>query len=128
MSPSTGLNPGLYAIADSSYGHPYAQACRLIKAGCHTVQIRAKDWSCERLIEEGQPFLSLLKGSGALVVINDHIEAAKTLGFSGVHLGQEDPDPALARATLGSSAIIGLSTHTVEQARHWGWPIQGCLA
>ncbi|MGH9897655.1 MAG: thiamine phosphate synthase, partial [Pyrinomonadaceae bacterium] len=35
----------------------------------------------------------------------------------GVHLGQDDMPPGAARKILGSSRLIGYSTHTSEQAR-----------
>ena len=50
------------------------------------------------------------------MVINDDIEVAKIVGAEGVHLGQSDDSPALARKILGNDAIIGLSASTVEEA------------
>lgn len=61
---------------------------------------------CERLRSE------------ALVIVNDRVDVARSLldrGVAGVHVGQEDTPPQVARELLGSSALIGLSTHTSAQ-------------
>jgi thiamine-phosphate pyrophosphorylase len=49
------------------------------------------------------------------VIVNDRVDLAKLSGAAGVHVGQDDLPVAAARAQLGAQAIIGTSTHTVEQ-------------
>jgi thiamine-phosphate pyrophosphorylase len=49
-------------------------------------------------------------------VINDRLDIALTTGAAGVHLGQDDLSPHSARRILGPDAIIGFSTHSVDQA------------
>lgn len=49
-------------------------------------------------------------------MINDRVDIALMIGAAGVHLGQEDLPPQAARKLLGPNAIIGFSTHTLEQA------------
>jgi len=51
------------------------------------------------------------------VIINDRVDIAAAVGADGVHLGQDDVAPELARKILGSKAIIGYSTHSLEQVR-----------
>jgi thiamine-phosphate pyrophosphorylase len=53
--------------------------------------------------------------AGAVVLINDRADIARLAGADGVHVGQDDLSPLDARAIVGETAIIGLSTHTVEQ-------------
>ena len=55
--------------------------------------------------------------AGALLLINDRPDVARAAGADGVHLGQDDLPVAAARAVLGPGAVIGVSTHDVEQAR-----------
>ena len=53
------------------------------------------------------------------VTVNDRVDVARALaaeGCAGVHLGQDDSPPRLARERLGADALIGLSTHGVRQA------------
>jgi thiamine-phosphate pyrophosphorylase len=49
------------------------------------------------------------------LIINDRVDIALALGL-GVHLGQDDLPPEAARRLLGDDAVIGYSTHTVDQA------------
>jgi thiamine-phosphate pyrophosphorylase len=52
---------------------------------------------------------------GALVIVNDRVDLALMSGAPGVHVGQDDlPVPAV-RALLGPQAVVGYSTHSVEQ-------------
>jgi len=53
---------------------------------------------------------------GVKVIINDRVDIALAVKADGVHLGQEDVPPYAARGILGSEAIIGFSTHSLEQA------------
>jgi thiamine-phosphate pyrophosphorylase len=53
-----------------------------------------------------------------LVIVNDRVDVARALlerGVAGVHVGQDDTPPALARDVLGPEALIGLSTHSLAQ-------------
>jgi thiamine-phosphate pyrophosphorylase len=111
------LPGGLYALADSSLGSPFELAIVLAEAGCRLIQIRAKDWTPEQLIYHGRQIVPRLVETGVTVIINDHIEVARTLGASGVHLGQEDVPPVTARAQLGPDFIVGLSTHSLDQVK-----------
>ena len=111
------LPRGLYGIADSRFGDPFELALSLARGGCQTVQIRAKGWSAEDLIIRGRSEVARLRALGAIVIINDHYQAAHALKADGVHLGQDDPSPEEARETLGPDAIIGLSTHDLTQVR-----------
>jgi thiamine-phosphate pyrophosphorylase len=55
--------------------------------------------------------------AGASVIVNDRADVARLSGADGVHLGQEDLEPAAARRILGSNAILGVSTHSADQVR-----------
>ena len=55
--------------------------------------------------------------AGASVIINDRVDVALALGADGVHLGQIDMPVAAARRLLGNDAIIGFSTHNIQQVR-----------
>jgi len=52
------------------------------------------------------------------VLVDDRVDVARTLlerGCAGVHLGQDDAPPELARELLGEAPLIGLSTHSPAQ-------------
>ena len=54
---------------------------------------------------------------GALFLVNDRIDLALAVGADGVHLGQGDLPPAVARRLLGPERLIGRSTHRLEDLR-----------
>ncbi len=51
------------------------------------------------------------------VIVNDRADIAALAGADGVHLGQDDLAPAAARRILGGRALVGFSTHSIEQVR-----------
>ncbi len=68
-----------------------------------------------QLLDTASAIVALAHGCGALAVINDRADIARLAGADGVHGGQDDLAPAAARSLVGEHAIIGLSTHTLEQ-------------
>jgi thiamine-phosphate pyrophosphorylase len=52
---------------------------------------------------------------GGRVIVNDRADVAWIAGAAGVHVGQDDLPPAMARAILGPDAIVGFSTHSTMQ-------------
>ena len=67
------------------------------------------------LLDASTRLVALARRFDATVVINDRADIARLSGANGVHVGQEDLAPAEVRAILGDRAIVGLSTHTVDQ-------------
>jgi len=82
-----------------------------IEGGVDVVQLREKDASAKRIIERGRQLAALCAGLGVPFLINDRPDLAIESGADGVHVGQDDVPPELARRLLGDEAIIGLSTH-----------------
>jgi len=86
-----------------------------IAGGAGIIQLRDKDCSRRALLEKAKVFRELTGKSNALLIINDHIDIALAVDADGVHLGQNDFPVPEARKLLPSQ-IIGLSTHSLEQA------------
>jgi thiamine-phosphate pyrophosphorylase len=107
--------PRLYAIADASFGDPVALAEKLFAGGVRLLQIRNKKASSRELLQQVERILSLAPAD-AQVLVNDRVDVALLAGAVGVHLGQTDLAPVLARQILGPDRFIGLSTHNMEQA------------
>lgn len=80
-------------------------------------QFRSKRGTRRAIYEACLRLAALLRRSNALFIVNDHPDIALAVGADGVHLGQDDLPPDEARRILGSDRIIGISTHSVEQAR-----------
>lgn len=89
----------------------------LADAGAQWVQLRGKQLSSGELFRECRRLVALARPRGLKVIVNDRADLAWLSGADGVHLGQEDLPVAEARRILGEKAIIGFSTHGLEQAR-----------
>ncbi|MGA1864632.1 MAG: thiamine phosphate synthase [bacterium] len=89
-----------------------------VRAGADIIQFRNKSANTRELIEIGSRLCEAVHAEGALFLVNDRVDVAIATGSDGVHLGQEDLPPSWARRILGqkNDKIIGLSTHSVEQA------------
>ncbi len=111
--------PKLYPITDARLtGLSHAeQVSRLSAGGARLIQLREKILSPKDFYAEAKMALAVARSSGVRLIINDRIDVALALKADGVHLGQTDIPPEAARKILGDEAIIGLSTHNVEQAR-----------
>jgi thiamine-phosphate pyrophosphorylase len=74
------------------------------------MEARAFYEEAKRALEVGRKF-------GATILINDRVDVCLAVEADGVHLGQDDIHPIEARRLLGEKAVIGYSTHNVEQVR-----------
>ena len=103
---------GLYAITDPACSPdiPAAVEAALL-GGASLVQYRNKTASAEQRFGEASAVLALCQRFAVPLIINDDIGLAAQIGAAGVHLGRDDADPELARASLGEQAIIGVSCY-----------------
>ncbi|HEX8557396.1 MAG TPA: thiamine phosphate synthase [Pyrinomonadaceae bacterium] len=110
--------PKLYPITDrrlSGLSHA-EQVARLCEGGARLVQLREKRLSPREFYAEASEALRVARSFGARLVVNDRADVALAVGADGVHVGQDDMPPEAARAVLGERAVVGFSTHNVEQA------------
>jgi thiamine-phosphate pyrophosphorylase len=116
MNP-TGIT-GLYAIIDSAWAPlteagKYAEA--LVAAGVRVIQLRAKDEGGRAVCDAARAVRAATKGR-ALFIVNDRLDIAILSNADGIHLGQDDIPLVEARRFM-PSAIIGISTHNLEEAK-----------
>ncbi len=109
----------LYVLIDgrSSLDDFRRLAQTLIHSGVHVLQLRDKNLADRQLLERARLLRELTRGSGTLLIINDRPDLATLCQADGVHLGQDDFSVKDARAILGADALVGVSTHSIEQAR-----------
>ncbi len=110
----------LYLVLDPDLcaAHGMVETARAaVEGGATMVQLRDKTGGTGRLVETGLALKAALAGTGAQLIVNDDIEAACRIGADGLHIGQDDGDPALARARIGRQMILGVSVETVAAAR-----------
>jgi thiamine-phosphate pyrophosphorylase len=88
-----------------------------LEAGVRLFQYRNKNGSRREIYRVAYELSGMVKRSGGLFIVNDHADIAKGVDADGVHLGQDDLPLEYGRKLLGRDKLIGISTHSVEQAR-----------
>jgi thiamine-phosphate pyrophosphorylase len=119
MIDSKSLNLELYLVTDRdlSLGRPLTWIVeKAVKGGATVVQLREKNLDTKDFIKEAQLIKKLLKPFNVPLLINDRIDVALAVNADGVHLGQNDMPPEMARTILGPDKIIGWSVENYEQA------------
>jgi thiamine-phosphate pyrophosphorylase len=87
-----------------------------IRAGVRLLQVRGKTLGAAALLDVSRQVVDAA-GRDVRVIVNDRPDVAVLAGAGGVHVGQDDLSPADARRLVGAERWVGVSTHTVEQAR-----------
>lgn len=110
----------LYVILDvdvcSQYGDIAEIARQTISGGADILQLRAKNISDRQILKIVGNLKDLTHKSKTPSILNDRADLVRIAGANGVHLGQGDLPVKEARKILGKNKIIGLSTHSVEEA------------
>jgi thiamine-phosphate pyrophosphorylase len=112
--------PRLYVILDRSVAggrdlDPILAA--VLAGGAEMIQLREKTWPSGTLFPVAQRLRARCRAAGVPFIVNDRVDVALAVDADGVHLGQDDLPPAAARPLLKPGMILGLSTHSVEQAK-----------
>ena len=114
----TRLPSHFYAMIDPAGGHePVSLAETILAAGARIMQLRLKDAPGRDFLAAARAIAGLCRRRGAILIVNDRVDIAMLADAHGVHLGQQDLPLEAARRIAGPDKIIGISTHTVEQAR-----------
>ena len=108
----------LYLVCDA---RPEAFLRAALRGGVDIVQLRDKTLDDEGLIAAARVFRSVADEFGALFVLNDRPDLVEACDADGVHVGQDDATPAVARAAVGPERIVGRSTHAPAQADAARW-------
>jgi thiamine-phosphate pyrophosphorylase len=89
-------------------------AAALLEGGAGILQVRQKGHWTRQVFESARQVACLCREAGALLVVNDRADFAMLLE-GGLHIGQEDLAPRDARKLIGPDALLGLSSHNLEQ-------------
>lgn len=107
----------LYVITEPLPDHSVLDiAMAAFAGGAGVVQYRQKNTSSRELFLWAQQLVVLARELGKTLIINDRIDIALAVKADGVHLGPDDMPVSAARRILGPTAIIGVSTGTVDEA------------
>lgn len=105
---------GLYAITDAlliSDDRLTEAVEQAILGGARLIQYRDKSHDAARRLAQATALNALCRRHAVPLIINDDVELAAQVGAAGVHIGQDDPAFAIARARLGQKALIGVSCY-----------------
>ncbi len=109
----------IYPLTDVGIsGLSHAEQVTLLSEGGATlIQLREKHLPPRDFYKQAEEALRVARKRSVRIIINDRADIALALKADGIHLGQADLPPSAARRLLGDQAIIGLSTHNMEEIR-----------
>lgn len=88
-----------------------------LQGGAGIIQLREKQLNDRELVACGRRIREWTREAGALFIMNDRPDLAVLTEADGVHVGQEELSVKDARRIVGPDKLVGVSTHTIEQAR-----------
>ena len=91
-------------------------ATALVSAGVDVLQLRDKQLGDAALLDRARRLLAITRGTRTLMIVNDRPDIAAASRADGVHVGQDELSVADARAIVGPGVLVGVSTHSIEQA------------
>jgi thiamine-phosphate pyrophosphorylase len=113
------MNLALYLVLDPVQCGGHARAVEVTRAalegGATIVQLRAPQWHKRAWLELARDLSPVTRHHAVPLVIDDHIDVALAVGAQGVHIGQRDLTPDVARKLLGPKALIGWSVSDEAQ-------------
>jgi len=109
----------LYVLIDGrkSAEEPVSLGGRLVESGVHAIQLRDKTLDNRELLDRARVLRDLTRDTETLFIVNDRPDVAVLADADGVHVGQEDLSVKDARKLTGTERLVGVSTHSLEQAR-----------
>jgi thiamine-phosphate pyrophosphorylase len=88
-----------------------------LDGGCGMIQLREKSLPDRELLALARQLRDWTRAACALLIVNDRADVAALADADGVHVGQEDLSVAEARRIVGPDRLVGVSTHSLDQAR-----------
>ncbi len=119
MPPREFPDSDIYCITASRYslGRSNLEVVRqILEAGVKIIQYREKDFPMRQKYQECLAIRDLTAKYNACFFINDDVHLALAVESDGVHVGQDDLPVEKVRELVGEKMLIGLSTHSPEQA------------
>jgi thiamine-phosphate pyrophosphorylase len=109
----------LYVLIDGrATSETFERVARsLVDAGTSVLQLRDKNLADRDLLARGKLLRAVTHDTSTLFIMNDRPDLAALCGADGVHVGQNELSVKDARSMIGPRALVGVSTHSIEQAR-----------
>ena len=108
-----------YLVTDrhQTRGRPLLEICRAaLRAGVRAIQLREKDLPTRPLLALARDLAALADAQSARLLINDRVDLALAIGNRHVQLPAAGLPASVARRLLGEEGLIGLSTHSADEA------------
>lgn len=114
--------PIIYPITSGKTSpHDFSEILRLVRAAVDAdtplFQIREKSLHARSLYELVARATEITHGSRTRLLVNDRSDIARAAGADGVHLTTQSLPVDVVRSLFGSEFLIGVSTHSLEEAR-----------
>ncbi len=119
MKPRRFPDSDIYCITVSQYslGRSNLEVVRqMLAAGIKIIQYREKDFSMRQKYRECLAIRDMTARYNACLIVNDDVHLALAVESDGVHVGQDDLPVEKVRELVGDKMLVGLSTHSPEQA------------
>lgn len=109
----------LYVLVDGGAdAQDFERRCQAVfEGGVHIVQLRDKQLDDRTLLERARHLRQWSTAASVIFIMNDRPDLARLSRADGVHVGQEELPVHEVRAIVGPDALVGVSTHSIEQAR-----------
>ena len=107
---------GFYLVMTNPKVGYAACAQAAVDGGVRIIQLRMKDAPRDEIVSVGRTVRDITRGTETLFIVNDDPSIAAEVGADGVHVGQGDMPVPEVRRLYPSLRIVGLSTHSPEQA------------
>lgn len=88
-----------------------------LESGIKWIQYREKDMPKREMFYQAVKLREMTRRFDACFILNDYVDIALAVDADGVHIGQDDLPLAETRKIMGYTKIIGVSTHTLHEAR-----------
>ncbi len=111
------LPKGFYGITDEKYGS-IESAKKLIDFDVKILQYRCKYKTDKEKYEEAKKIKELIGKKDIIYIIDDRVDLALVVEADGVHVGDKDIPVCEIKKIVPEDFIIGLSTHSVEEAQN----------
>jgi len=111
--------PSIYVLTDGRTDGPSFDTfvAQLVEAEVDVIQLRDKNLDDRTLLARAEILRKRTAGTTTKMILNDRADLAKVSGADGVHVGQEELTVSQARSVMGAGKLVGVSTHSIDQAR-----------
>jgi thiamine-phosphate pyrophosphorylase len=106
----------IYFITHTNEKYSYIESAKLaLDNGIRLIQLRMKHSPIEQIKQTAYELLEECSKYKACLIMNDNADLASSLGFDGVHIGQNDENIESVKTKIKDNQIVGLTCNNFEQ-------------